>query len=577
MTKQLLYITVALLSACSTVFAVSSKKEAELTGSNIIPYEWKIAKDTACQLTNSKVDISNWSSINLGVSWERQGYFYANGKLILANYFVVPDLKVNLADQPFQLVVNLQCKVLELFVNGEKIVGELTFKGSPTLISIPANKLLLHGKNLIAIRISNVQWTGGACKNVCRLSHPAYGFSGSLSVKTSVAQNLYTNDQDIKLAVDYNRNKLKPAKLKIKVISDFFKNVENKNIVLNKQNGPLTVQLNRKLYKPGFYHVFAYTDEPFFDQSDIWIAVEPEKISCPAGKIPDLQGWWDATKRELNAIPPETKITKISNQSDFKDIYEVEFTSLENIKVYGYMFVPKKEGKFPAILHVPGYGVGYTPRSFNRNQEDVIEFGVAIRGQSPSNKVIRPGFDLLGLVSYKICDPKTYVYRGAYMDCLRALDILRSFSKTDTSKVAVMGGSQGGGLSLATAALAGSKVKACVTLCPFLCDLEHHGVVRPVFLQEKQAFSKAYNCTMETINNTLEYVDTKNMATWITSPVFFGSALFDDDCPSHVGFVTFNKISTPKKFKLYPNDGHMVLTNQADQDGRAFLKEIFGY
>jgi cephalosporin-C deacetylase len=574
--KRLFAILIALAVLVNTTI-FNCKAEPEFKGSNIIPYEWKIANDTNFLLTNNTIDISGWSSVNLGVSWERQGYFYANGKLILANYFVVPDVKVNLLDHPFQLAVNLQCKVLELFVNGKKIAGELSFKGTPTIITIPAKKLLLHEKNLIAIRIDDVQWTGGICKNVCKLSHPAYGYSESISIKTDVTQNLYAKNQDIRLAVDYYRNKLKPAKLKIRVISDFFKVVENKYVMLGDQSGILRVKLNRKLYKPGFYHIFVYTDGPFFDQNDIWIAVEPEKISCPVGKIPELKRWWDETKEELNAIPPETKITKISSPSDFKDIYEVEFTSFENIKIGGYMFVPKKEGKFPAILHVPGYGVGYTPRSFNKNQEDVIEFGVAIRGQAPSNKVIRPGFGLLGLVSYKICDPATYIYRGAYMDCLRALDILRTFSKTDTSKVAVMGGSQGGGLSLATAALAGYKIKACVTLCPFLCDLEHHGVVRPVFLQEKQAFSKAYSCTIEAIDKTLEYVDTKNMATWITAPVFLGSALFDDDCPSHVGFVTFNKINTLKKFKLYLNDGHMVLMNQGDQDGRAFLKETFGY
>lgn len=552
--------------------------EFALKGSNLIPYVWKISRDANLQLSQADFDIHKWPSINLGVSWERQGYFSADKELVLATYFEVPKTGADRGRSPFQLAVNLQCKVLEIYLNGNKIGENLQFQPLPSVISVPGNQLLFDKRNLIVLKITNVKWTGGVCKNSFRLTHPGFASSDSISLKTAMPANTYYEKDNLDFSVLYKSNGRMPVKLNMTVISDFRDTVATRNFGLIKEDRTFTVSLKRKLFKPGFYHIIVYTEGPFYEQRDMWIAIEPERISCSEDGAPNLKSWWDKTKLEMDSIDFKTEMTKLTDLGNSsKDVYKVEFTSLENIRITGFMFVPKKEGRFPAILHVPGYGQAYTSGSFSTNKEDVIDFAVAIRGQSPSNKVINPGFGLVGLAAYKIDNPRNYIYRGAYMDCLRALDILRSFSKTDSSRVAVMGGSQGGGLSLATAALAGNKIKACVTLCPFLCDLAHHGMVREVWQREKFYFSDAYKCKMETIDSTLRYVDVKNMASWITAKVFFASALFDDDCPSHVGFAAFNKINSEKRYKIYPNDGHMVLADEANVDGNHFLKEVLEY
>lgn len=574
MKRSVLSLILVMLS--SYVFA--SDGEFASKGSNIIPYVWKISRVANLPLSQADLDIHTWPSINLGISWERQGYFSADKELVLATYFDASKTRADRSGEPFQLAVNLQCKILEIYLNGNKIAENFQFQNRPTVISVPDSQLLFDKRNLIVLKITNVKWTGGICKNTFRLTHPDFSSSDSISLKTAVPANTYYDKDKLDFSVLYKFNGLVPAKLKMTVISDFHDTVATRNFGLIKEDRSFTVSLKRRLFKPGFYHIVVYTDGPFYEQADMWIAIEPEKISCSEDGAPNLKSWWDKTKLEMDSIGFQTEMTKLADLGNSsKDVYKVEFTSLENIRITGFMFVPKKEGRFPAILHVPGYGQAYTSGSFSSNTEDVIEFAVAIRGQSPSNKVINPGFGLVGLAGYKIDNPRTYIYRGAYMDCLRALDILRSFSKTDSSRVAVMGGSQGGGLSLATAALAGNKVKACVTLCPFLSDLAHHGIVREVWHREKLYFSEAYKCEMETIDNTLRYVDVKNMASWITAKVFFASALFDDDCPSHVGFATFNKINSEKRYKIYPNDGHMVLAGEANVDGYHFLKDVLGY
>lgn len=65
------------------------------------------------------------------------------------------------------------------------------------------------------------------------------------------------------------------------------------------------------------------------------------------------------------------------------------------------------------------------------------------------------------------------------------------------------------------------------------------------------------------------------MAQWITAVVFMGTGFFDDDCPSHVGFASFNEIKSNKQFKVYPDEGHLL--SHGMEDGRIFLKKKLGF
>ena len=542
---------------------------------SIISYDWKITTDSSIQLTNRDLDISEWDDINIGVSWERQGYFAASGELIIANQFELPGGAYDYSGKKFSIVMNLQCNVSEVYLNGKKIAGKLVFdNASPNRLEIPAGEFYPDAQNLLALRIDTVQWTGGACDNEVGISHPVFGAPESVKAAANAGDCLFETSRDMVINIRHSLNKA--SALKIRSISDFHEQIETINIRPGQPDGTIEVKLDGGLYRPGFYHIIVSTEAPFYAQDDIWIAVEPERISCGNSEIPGHKDWWDNTVNELNAILPKTKLTKLPVEDERKkDVYELQFASFENVTIYGYLFVPKKEGKFPAILHLPGYSQSYDKFSFLENEEEVIELGLCIRGHGRSTETVNPGFDVPGFVAHNICDYNKYVYRGAYMDCLRAVDILRTLPRVDDTRIAVFGISQGGGLSLATAALAGDKVDICVALSPFLTDLEHHDDVREVFQIEKRIAAKAYHCGMEAIDTSLNYIDTKNMAAWITASVFYGAGLFDDDCPPHVGFSTFNKIRSEKTFKLYPAFGHLLFPGWAD--GREFIKDRFKF
>ena len=68
-----------------------------------------------------------------------------------------------------------------------------------------------------------------------------------------------------------------------------------------------------------------------------------------------------------------------------------------------------------------------------------------------------------------ILDPATYYYRRVFADAVRAVEAARSHPAVDLARVAVTGGSQGGGISIAVAGLV-PDIAAVMTDVPFLAD-----------------------------------------------------------------------------------------------------------
>ena len=93
------------------------------------------------------------------------------------------------------------------------------------------------------------------------------------------------------------------------------------------------------------------------------------------------------------------------------------------------------------------------------------------RGQNAQSQDLShpPEGHSTGWMTQGIRDPKTYYYRYVYADALRALELLAQREEVDEHRLAITGASQGGGLSLAVAALSDRPALALPDI-PFLCD-----------------------------------------------------------------------------------------------------------
>src|SRR5690606_16261946 len=79
----------------------------------------------------------------------------------------------------------------------------------------------------------------------------------------------------------------------------------------------------------------------------------------PTTELPkDFMKFWTKAIKAVRAIPLDMRMEKIASRSNDKvDVYEISFQNTTDSRMYGALAIPKKEGKYPVVLKVPGAGV----------------------------------------------------------------------------------------------------------------------------------------------------------------------------------------------------------------------------
>lgn len=284
------------------------------------------------------------------------------------------------------------------------------------------------------------------------------------------------------------------------------------------------------------------------------IAVDPMKIESPYDGQPDFDEFWENTKKELRALyaDNEVKLT-VYKETANATIYLFEARSIKNMGdtlgiVRGYYSEPKAEGKYPLYVQFPPYdtpGSAFScPLSGSATQ---CEMHVSPRGQYIN---MRNGYknEYGEWIKYGIKSKETYYYRGAYMDCVRAMDFAYDREKVDRSQIFAYGSSQGGALTIATAALWEHPFAAVSVCVPFLGDWPDFFKLSNGFPADIKNAAKKAGITEEQALNILSYIDAKNMATKITCPVLEIICLQDDVVPPHTNASIYNNlINCPDK------------------------------
>jgi cephalosporin-C deacetylase-like acetyl esterase len=161
------------------------------------------------------------------------------------------------------------------------------------------------------------------------------------------------------------------------------------------------------------------------------------------------------------------------------------------------------------------------------------------------------------------------------MDCIRAVDFLCSRPEVDIARIAVEGGSQGGALSFATAAL-DKRIMACAPDVPFLSDFPHYFEVASWPGNEFSEYMKQHpEIKRDEVFRVLSYIDIKNLAPRITCPVLMQVGLLDNVCPPHINFAAYNNLKSEKQYKVYPGAGH-GLTSEAMDYKQQWLRKKLG-
>ena len=262
-----------------------------------------------------------------------------------------------------------------------------------------------------------------------------------------------------------------------------------------------------------------------------------------------------ATVRQMPLNPSLEPVPLRS--TDEVETFRIGYDSLDGVRIGGWYCVPRASHvapPYPGLLIVPGYISEPTlPKSWAKLGYATV--GVAPRGKLGSNDQYNPGYP--GLLIDNIVDRNTYAYRGFYVDATRAVDFLLGRSEVDQARIGVHGSSQGGALTITTAALRSEVIKVGAAGAPFLCGyLDAPRLSRSYPYEEISEYLRRYPEREPAVRETLNYFDGINFAPLIRCPMLLNVGLMDDVCAPETGFALYDALTGPKDILSYEGCGH---------------------
>lgn len=330
------------------------------------------------------------------------------------------------------------------------------------------------------------------------------------------------------------------------------------SMVLKNGKGKIDVGTSKQ---PGFRQLLVRTEYDGRSYSDmIKLAYSPEKIEPTVSMPDDFLSFWEKAKADAAKIPVDAILTPLPQYST--STVDVFLVNLQNYKkgqrLYGYLCRPKATGRYAVIFNPPGAGIKSMQPFTAYAEQGYISLAIEIHGISPllDNEAYRNISAAFGdYTQNKLDDRDNYYYKAVYLGCVRSIDYLCSLPEWDRKNVVVTGGSQGGALSIVTAAL-DKRVTCLAAFYPALSDMTGylHGRAGgwPHLLSSRY---QPLNNTPQKLK-TIGYYDVVNFAKQITIPGFYSWGYNDNTCPPTSVFAAVNSIKAPKTIIVTPITGH---------------------
>ena len=345
-------------------------------------------------------------------------------------------------------------------------------------------------------------------------------------------------------------------------------------------NGVATIDMGT-MTEPGFRECnlsFSVAGQKFDDV--VKAAFEPERIKSFTKMPKDFKKFWDNEIEAARKVDLDPRLTYIKKHStDEVSVYLIRLTVGEGGRYfYGYLSMPNDGKKHPAMFCPPGAGPYKRWPQPDFAQKGVIVLNVDIHGLSPesSQDLIDSaspqiwGYWERGLTSRDSC-----YFRQVYAGCVRCVDYLASLPEWDGETIVTMDGSQGGALSIITAALH-DKVKYVSADYPALCDLTGFANGRAGGWPKYFMDSKFAESDVPSVLSTLPYYDVVNFARIINVPLYCDYGYNDDTCsPTSINSLP-NEVKSPKTVLVTYTNAHFNYPENNRKASQWVLEQLFG-
>lgn len=294
----------------------------------------------------------------------------------------------------------------------------------------------------------------------------------------------------------------------------------------------------------------------------------------------DFDRWWAdqlATLPDRPTVLSDVEVDAAHSPFPLLQVRQIVFAGADGVPVHALLTAPapgtgpagrthtSADGRLPGVVQLVGYGggrglPGQVPWYALGGYAHLI---VDPRGQGADwayGSTPDPGScgaHAAGWLTDGVANRQTCYYRRTILDAVAAVRVMRETAGVDPRRIAVLGGSQGGGLTLAAAALDGQVQAACVdspfiTHIPRALSLASTGpyleLVRYLAVRPEEE---------ERVMRTLSYIDGLSFAARLHAPTLFATGLLDPVCPTSTCFAAHQLCAaTTKRIDVYPYGGH---------------------
>lgn len=339
---------------------------------------------------------------------------------------------------------------------------------------------------------------------------------------------------------------------------------EKKSMVL--KDG--TARISGKMDKPGFLRL-TVTAKVGGKEYKEWstAAYSPENIIATTQCPKDFDDFWTKAIEQARWTALESTMEFLPERST-PDVntYQVSFQNDRwGRRVYGILNVPTKPGKYPAILKVPGAGVRPYGGDSGLCKKGVIVLEIGIHGVP----VIKEQAFYDNIFSAALADywlngsnnrDRSY-YKHVVTGCIRAIDFLDTLKEWNHEGLGVCGSSQGGFLSIATAAL-DKRVTCLAPVHAAMCD--HEAALHKVACGWPHIFYNVAKPDPAEIE-CMRYYDGVNFARRITVPGWYSFGYNDDVVAPTSMYATYNAVKAEKVLAPYQKTAHFWFEEQYEE------------
>ena len=340
------------------------------------------------------------------------------------------------------------------------------------------------------------------------------------------------------------------------------------------------LKLTGTLKQPGFYRVdvTAHVDGKDY-KGACGAAFSPEQLQPSTVMPKDFSDFWQNAIKEARKtdLDPTKRLLPERCTKDV-NVYEVSFQNVRwGSRTYGILCVPVKEGRYPALLRVPGAGVRPYGGDIYTASQGAITLEIGIHGIPVTmEQYIYDNLHngaLNGYWNFGMDNRDESYYKHVVIGCIRALDYIAEYTPWNNKEMGVTGSSQGGFLTLATAAL-DKRITYYAPVHAALCD--HTNSLRGVACGWPHYFYWNKGKGMEKNIECSRYYDGVNFARFISDHQkgWFSFGYNDDVVPPTTAWATYNVVSGPKEISPYQATWHFWHQEQWDEWEAWLLKQM---